>query len=170
MLTVFPHSHRLYRDDIEGIIALKKFQDQISLDCLYLDSTFLSINYVHFPSQRKSVDTIINLTAKWLQAHPKNVLFLRPPANYGYEFLLVQLSQHFKVKIHVANATFQDYQYIPDFDSYISDNPTNFIFLSNEFGIRTPLYECCDDMTELTWQRKVIAGLYAITFDWFAPW
>lgn len=104
------------------MIALKKFQNQIHLDCLYLDSTFLSINYLHFPSQRESVDTIIKLTETWLQAHPKNVVFLRPPANYGYEFLLVQLSQHFKAKIHVTNATFRDYQYIPDFDSYISDN------------------------------------------------
>lgn len=78
---------------------------------------------MHFPTQRESVNTIVKLAEKWLEAHPKNILVLRPPANYGYEFLLVQLSQHFKFKIHVGNATFKDYQYIPDFDTYISNNP-----------------------------------------------
>lgn len=78
---------------------------------------------MHFPTQRESVNTIIKLANAWLEAHPRNVVMLRPPANYGYEFLLVQLSQHFKFKIHVGNATFQDYQYIPDFDTFISNNP-----------------------------------------------
>lgn len=114
--------NRLYRDDIEGIIALKKFHENPNLDCLYLDSTFLSMDYVNFPKQRESVNTIIELTEKWLEANPKNVIMLRPPANYGYEFLLVQLSQYFKVKIHVTNSTFKDYLYIPDFDTYISNN------------------------------------------------
>lgn len=113
----------MYRDDIEGIIALKKFHEKNHLDCLYLDSTFLSLDYVHFPKQRESINTVIELTEKWLDANPKNVCILRPPANYGYEFLLVQLAQYFKVKIHVTNATFKDYLYIPDFDTYISNNP-----------------------------------------------
>ncbi|XP_055315126.1 protein artemis-like isoform X1 [Sitodiplosis mosellana] len=114
---------RLYREDIEGIIALKKFHENINLDCLYLDSTFLSLDYAYFPKQRESINTIIELTEKWLEANPKNIVYIRPPANYGYEFLLVQLSQYFKVKIHVTNATFKDYVYIPDIDTYISNNP-----------------------------------------------
>ncbi|XP_031619615.1 protein artemis-like isoform X2 [Contarinia nasturtii] len=114
---------RLYRNDIETMIALKKFHEKINLDCLYLDSTFLSLDYRNFPRQRDSVNTIIDLTENWLDAHPKNVVLLRPPANYGYEFLLVELSQYFKFKIHVAKSTYNDYLYIPEFDSYISSNP-----------------------------------------------
>lgn len=89
---------------------------------MYLDSTFFTLDYVNFPKQRESVNTIIKLTEKWLEVNPKNVILLRPPANYGYEFLLVQLSQYFKVKIHVTNSTFNDYLYIPDFDTYITNN------------------------------------------------
>lgn len=111
------------RDDIEGIIALKKFHENDSyLDCLYLDSTFLSSDYKHFPKQRESCNTIIKLTDDWLEKHPENIVVLRPPAAYGYEFLLMEMSQYFKVKVHVTNATFKDYLHIPKFDSYISNN------------------------------------------------
>lgn len=113
---------RLYREDIEGIIALKKFHEKIPLDYLYLDSTFLSVDYMHFPRQRESIQAIIRLTEKWLAKHDKNIVLLRPPAAYGYEFLLQQLSQHFGVKIHVTNATFKDYLHIPQFDMYMSNN------------------------------------------------
>lgn len=114
--------NRLYQRDIEGIIALKSFQDKIELDSLYLDSTFLSTDYTHFPKQMESVQTIIKLAEDWLAINPKNIIILRPPAAYGYEFLLVELAQHFKFKIHVTSATFNDYLYIPHFDSYISNN------------------------------------------------
>lgn len=75
-----------------------------------------------FPTQRDSISTIIKLTENWLNAHPKNVVILRPPAAYGYEFLLVQMAEYFRIKIHVANVTFKDYLFIPAFDSYISNN------------------------------------------------
>lgn len=112
----------MYREDIEAIIALKKFREKITLDYLYLDSTFLSTDYVYFPKQRESIQAIIRLTEKWLAKHDKNIVLLRPPAAYGYEFLLQQLSEHFGVKIHVTNATFKDYLHIPQFDKYMSNN------------------------------------------------
>lgn len=122
LMVLFQLHFRLCREDIEGIIALKKFREKITLDYLYLDSTFMSRDYVHFPKQRESIQAIIRLTEKWLAKHDKNIVLLRPPAAYGYEFLLQQLSQHFGVKIHVTNATFKDYLHIPQFDEYMSNN------------------------------------------------
>lgn len=101
---------------------MKKFRDKITLDALHLDSTFLSLDYMHFPKQRESIGAIIKLSENWLAKHEKNIVLLRPPAAYGYEFLLQQLSQHFGVKIHVTNATYNDYLHIPQFDMYMSDN------------------------------------------------
>lgn len=89
---------------------------------MYLDSTFLYSEYKSFPTQRESVNEIIKLTENWLNANPKNVIMLRPPAAYGYEFLLVELAQHFRIKIHVSNATCKDYLHVPGFDAYISNN------------------------------------------------
>lgn len=89
---------------------------------MYLDSTFFLNEYKLFPTQRDSINAIIKLTEDWLNAHPKNVVVLRPPAAYGYEFLLTQLAKYFHVKIHVSKITFKDYMFIPDFDSYISNN------------------------------------------------
>lgn len=77
---------------------------------------------MHFPKQRESMQAIIRLSENWLAKDEKNIILLRPPAAYGYEFLLQQLSQHFGVKIHVTNATYKDYLHIPQFDSYMSNN------------------------------------------------
>lgn len=123
MCFFFGFFNSLHRNDIEAIIALKKIHEEMNLDGLHFDSTFFSLDYKYFPRQRESVKTIIKLTEDWLDAHPKNVVLLRPPANYGYEFLMVELSQHFRNKIHVTKSTYKDYLYIPEFDSYISSNP-----------------------------------------------
>lgn len=77
---------------------------------------------MHFPKQRESIQAIIRLTENWLAKHDKNIVLLRPPAAYGYEFLLQQLSEHFGEKIHVTNATYKDYLHIPQFDMYMSNN------------------------------------------------
>lgn len=91
------------------------------LDALYVDSTFFSHQYQHFPTQSESIETIIKLTEDWLQKDNKNIVILRPPANYGYEYLLIKLSEHFDKKIHVTGPVFEDYIHIPDFDSHIDD-------------------------------------------------
>lgn len=116
------HKTRLYSSDIQRIEALKKFQETAELDCLHLDSTFLSMNYLYFPRQCESVATILKLAETWLTANEANVVFLRPPAVYGYEYLLVKIAQHFKIKIHVSDTIFEDYLYIPILDDHISNN------------------------------------------------
>lgn len=126
------------------MIALKKFHEKTNLDCIYLDSTFLSADYMHFPKQRESINIITKLAEDWLAKNPKNVVVLRPPAAYGYEFLLMELSKYFGTKIHVQNSTFKDYLYIPQFDSYISNNRFHCgrIHLCSTNPVQWQLFEC----------------------------
>lgn len=103
------------------MFALKKFANSaLPLDCLYMDSTFFSLEYQYFPSQRQSVETIIKLSKEWLERDPSNVVVIRPPANIGYEFVVTELSISMKQRIHVGNALYAEYCAIPELNTCIT--------------------------------------------------
>lgn len=93
---------------------------------MYIDSTFLSQRYLEFPTQRQSVDAIIELTKSWLLKNTENVVVIRMPANYGYEFLLSLLGEQFAQQIHIASANVCDYSFLPELDGcytgYVTKN------------------------------------------------
>lgn len=116
-------SFRLYRDNIKQILALKKFiNNKLELDSVYLDSTFLTLDYTYFPTQRNSINIIIKIIEQWLNENHENIVILRPPANYGYEFVLTQISKYFNEKIHVSNESAKDYLFIPELDAHVSSD------------------------------------------------
>lgn len=58
----------------------------------------------------------------WLDKNENNNIVLRPPALYGYEYLLVEISKHFHQKIHISQQTYADYKFLPEFDNYFSES------------------------------------------------
>lgn len=104
-------------------MALKKFgNNEVVLDSLYVDSTFLSRNYAQFPMQKESIACIITLIEKWFAAHDKNIVIFRPPASVGYEHLLVEISRHFQQKIHLSGLVYKDYLHIPEYDVHFDND------------------------------------------------
>lgn len=115
--------HRLYTKSIESMNELKKFNNGLAeLDSLYLDSTFLTNDYKYFPTQFESTETIKTLANDWLSASKDNHVVIRPPANYGYEYLLTALSEKLNMKIHITNPAFADsYKYITEYNKHFDD-------------------------------------------------
>lgn len=112
---------RLDKRAIESIKAFRGMRDDVlPFDRMYFDSTFFSLQYSQFPQQRESVDAIIDLTEKWLNKTDQNVVVIRMPANYGYEFLLVRLAQHFGNVIHMSSENVGDYSFLPELDGSYS--------------------------------------------------
>lgn len=125
--------------------ALKKFANAaLPLDCLYMDSTFFSLEYQYFPSQRQSVETIIKLSQQWLGRDPHNIVVIRPPANIGYEFVVTELSISMKQRIHVGNALYAEYCAIPELNTCITQ--------AIETSARIHL--CTPEHNHLNWQKK----------------
>lgn len=48
------------------------------------------------------------------------MVVFRTPANYGYEYLLTEISKKFKQKIHIDRDAYKDYFFIPEFDNCFS--------------------------------------------------
>lgn len=120
-LLIITITSRLSSSNIDEMCALKKFANSTSrLDCLYFDSTFFLSEYQYFPSQRQSVETICALASQWINRDPKNIVVMRPPANIGYEFVLLELSNCLRQRIHVSNALYAEYCAIPELSECIT--------------------------------------------------
>lgn len=97
--------------------------------------------------QRQSVDAIIELTEKWLNKNGENVVVIRMPANYGYEFLLGQLAEHFANEIHMSSENVQDYSFLPELDGCYSR------YVSKNTRIH---FQCGSDQTSRKWFTRSI--------------
>lgn len=50
----------------------------------------------------------------WLSKNENNIVVIRPPANYGYEYLFSYLAENLYKKIHIWKDVIKDYRYFPD--------------------------------------------------------
>lgn len=115
---------RLPLTTLQAIRVLKPFaNDDMSLDAAYIDSTFLSVKFPYFPTQRESVDATIRLIDDWLRQSKRNVIVIRPPALYGYEYMFKEIVDRFNQKIHMTQETINDYQYVPELDDCFHRGP-----------------------------------------------
>uniref|UniRef100_A0AAG5DTZ8 Protein artemis n=1 Tax=Anopheles atroparvus TaxID=41427 RepID=A0AAG5DTZ8_ANOAO len=95
----------LYTGDFR-ISSQKKFEAQsseIRPRIIYLDSTFLDIDYSYFPTRDESTAHITNFCAEWLAADKRNVISLWLPAGFGSEELFLQMFERLKEKIHISD-------------------------------------------------------------------
>lgn len=87
-----------------------------SVDTVYVDSTFLSTEYEHFPGQFRSALTICGIINGWVSKSPKHVISLKMPARYGYELLYIKIGKLLKLRIHINEDEIAKYKYIPELD------------------------------------------------------
>lgn len=109
---------RLNQKELERIRALTEYKNVI--DEIYLDSTFLSHDYENFPLQDESCEAIASLIKEWTSMGMHKKILLHTSARYGYEWIFIQLHKTLNMKIHVKDAEYDSYRYIPDMDDVIT--------------------------------------------------
>lgn len=102
----------------------------ITIHEVYLDSTFLSEDYTYFPTQVESVREICNVINRWLIKNRDNKVFIKAPAQYSLEFLLLNIAKKCNERVFVPEQQQLKYVHIPALDHAISQNePNSRIFL-----------------------------------------
>lgn len=89
---------------------------------MYLDSSFLKKCYPEFPTQTESIKKICDLITEWTSISPQHKVIIRIPAQYGSEFLFMEIGRKLKQKIYVANEQLEKYIFFPDMDQCISSD------------------------------------------------
>ncbi|XP_046737189.1 protein artemis-like isoform X1 [Diprion similis] len=93
---------------IDGKNQAKKF------NTIYLDTTFLSLDFLSFPSRLESCEVICDAVRKWLDSNSKNVVIIECSALYGSEHLFMEMFRLLNLKIHVKDKIYSNYMRISE--------------------------------------------------------
>lgn len=119
-----------------------KILTQLTIHEVYLDSTFLSEAYSHFPTQVESVRAICVEINRWLNKHSNNKVFIKAPAQYSLEFLLMNIARKCKEKVYVSGQQQEKYIYFKELDEAISHNErSSRIFLEMIDRVKTVRFD-----------------------------
>lgn len=114
----------LHDDDGSSLYPLK-------FDKIYLDTTFLNLNYSNIPTRKESVEEIKKAAIHWLQQDSKNVVLLKLTYYYGLEYVFREVSIALNKKIHVMDSVHEVYKQIGEIAPYITNDSQS-----------TPLHAC----------------------------
>jgi len=104
---------------LEGVAALHGADGRpLRLDELYLDTTFASKHYLHFPKRSAALNRVWELAQEWIRRNgmyrnrrDKHVVLLDLPAQYGSEAILKALYEKSQLKwrVHVSDSKYREY-------------------------------------------------------------
>ncbi|XP_017881799.1 protein artemis-like isoform X2 [Ceratina calcarata] len=109
---------------------------------IYLDTTFLSNDYVSFPTRQESIVKICQVSKDWLGKDPRNVVILECSALYGSEFLYIELSNMLNMKIHVRDCVYEIYCRIAQLSCHVTNEPCSTRIHACKRKISSPGLHC----------------------------
>ena len=143
----FTYFNRFQLNTLQKISAFKEPQSEslVKINTIYIDSTFFCKSYLQFPTQFESSNLICDLIAEWLAKGLKYKISLRTAARYGYEFLFQQISERFKIKVHVNAEELEKYHYFPELDNcFTSESNASRIHACFSVMHKNSPLLCCD--------------------------
>lgn len=94
-------------------------------DTVYLDTTFLNLDFAKFPTKEESIFEICQEALQWLCNDPENVVKLECSANLVPECLFIKLSQQLEQKVHVLDSMFQALCTIRELSDHITNDSSS---------------------------------------------
>ncbi|XP_052871189.1 protein artemis-like [Anopheles cruzii] len=116
-------SRILYTGDFRSTSStyLARYFSEIRPVIVYLDSTFLNLEYDYFPTRDEATEKITELCSNFL-ADERNVVSLWLPANCGSEDLFLKLFEGLGEKIHVNEKQRGTYMHFPNLCEALTGN------------------------------------------------
>ncbi|XP_071817257.1 uncharacterized protein [Apostichopus japonicus] len=87
--------------DGEGVKALKS---------LYIDTTFFDPKIMFIPNREQSCEAMLRVIEEQLQRGPRHMVHIKCRAKYGYEYLFIEISRAFGMKVHVSGEIMKQYE------------------------------------------------------------
>lgn len=94
----------------------------IKIDKVYLDTTFFNKSYEYFPPRDECVEIICRLINEWISLSKKHCVKIQNSANYGSEYLFIEIYKKVKMPIHVRDEVYKNYICIPEMENIVTLN------------------------------------------------
>ncbi|EDV27826.1 Protein artemis [Trichoplax sp. H2] len=119
------HGNILYTGDFrmegdEHKFMVYNYLSAITIDSVYLDTTFCLPEMMTIPKRKTITKQIINKIQQWLCQGTNHVVCLRCRARLGYEYLLSEIAKKLKTKILVHSDQIKLYDNIPEVRSNLT--------------------------------------------------
>uniref|UniRef100_A0A182Q0N4 Protein artemis n=1 Tax=Anopheles farauti TaxID=69004 RepID=A0A182Q0N4_9DIPT len=134
----------LYTGDFRPTPETRSFIKLIQPNIVYLDTTFLNLEYAHFPTRDESTKKVTELCEEWLRADRKNLISLWLPATYGSEDLVRLLSARLGERIHASENQLSWYLYFPMMHDVVTDDTSVRVHVCRGTK-RTSIQPLCSD-------------------------
>ncbi|CAH2216357.1 jg13317 [Pararge aegeria aegeria] len=140
---LFTGDFRINCNDLTKYTALHDNGAPIKLNTVYIDTTFINLEYDFFPKRNDSVDKLIYHVKKWLNFNSKNCLAIYTPAKYGYEFVFNAIYEQLGMKVYVSTDRWALYSTIPNLVPGVTNNKNETkIHLCRNRNEKAPHEEC----------------------------
>ncbi|KAK3753510.1 hypothetical protein QZH41_018009 [Actinostola sp. cb2023] len=114
---------RFAKGDVQRVKLLHTSDGVKDIKSIYIDTTFCLPQMMTIPSRKDTRDAIIRIIdrmALWMARGTTHMVSLQCKGMYGYEYILKEIAQHYKTKIHVSKERLYLYQYLTDMSQYFT--------------------------------------------------
>ncbi|XP_022101098.1 protein artemis-like isoform X2 [Acanthaster planci] len=111
---------RLAKGEAARMVPLHSGNRIKDIKSVYVDTTFCVPEAMYIPSREQSRDALLNLVEKQIQKSPTHMVRLACKAKYGYEYLFVEISKEFNLKVHVSAVVMAQYKRVPELAKHLT--------------------------------------------------
>ncbi|XP_038067370.1 protein artemis-like [Patiria miniata] len=113
---------RLAKGEAARMLPLHSGNRIKDIKSAYVDTTFCVPEAMYIPSREQSRDALLDLVEKQIQQSPTHMVRLACKAKYGYEYLFVEISKEFNLKVHVSPVVMAQYERVPDLAKHLTSD------------------------------------------------
>ncbi|XP_071961145.1 protein artemis-like [Antedon mediterranea] len=124
-VVLYTGDFRLSKGDAALISHLHSGSSIKDIKCIYADTTFCTPMAMHIPSREQSLDSLLDLVGRHISKSKENHVKMVCRAKYGYEYLFVELSKAFNMKVHVSSYMMMHYQTVSELASHMTSDGTS---------------------------------------------
>ncbi|XP_033127349.1 protein artemis-like isoform X3 [Anneissia japonica] len=121
-VVLYTGDFRLSKGDAALMSQLHSGSSVKDIKCIYADTTFCTPMAMHIPSREQSLSCLVNLVDNHISKSDHHQVKLVCKAKYGYEYLFVELSKAFRMKIHVSPYMMMHYQMVPELACHMTSD------------------------------------------------
>ncbi|KAL4702404.1 hypothetical protein ACJJTC_002244 [Scirpophaga incertulas] len=123
---LFTGDFRLSVNDVSKLGHLHtKEGDPMTIDKMYVDTTFLNENYEEFPKRSDSVDSAVYEIKKFMETSSDNNVALHTSARFGYEYVFNELFKQLNMKVYVNESDWALYRSYKDLVPGVTNDYTS---------------------------------------------
>ncbi|KAF5300245.1 hypothetical protein FQR65_LT09199 [Abscondita terminalis] len=120
---LYTGDYRVSSTDLEKYKAFYSLGKLKNIHKMYLDTTFFAKSFAKFPLRQDSINSICSYIKEWLEMNLNHLINVVPSANYGSEYLLMEIAKKVLMPIHVGEKCYNVYKCIPEMDGAITLDP-----------------------------------------------